>query len=235
LVTALRIRVSTLDAISLLPVLETRLDNVYTDNMASNANSVNIKESRRYHHGRLRAELVRIGLEHLAREPAASLSLREIAREAGVSATAVYRHFPDKRALERALCREGGEMLGAAQAEAMRQAGGGRAGFDAVGRAYVRFALANPALFRLMTTMRYEGDPFTADDDHQSSAMRLLRGGIAELAGEGAGDGEQRIRAIRSWAAVHGLALLMLDGQLPADDALIDAAIQSDAIISPER
>ena len=198
--------------------------------MVADANSVNIKMPRRsYHHGDLRSELVRIGLDQLARGTSEALSLREIAREAGVSATAVYRHFPDKKALEHALCGEGAEMLGAAQTNAMAAAGGGRQGFDAVGRAYVRFALSNPGLFRLMTTMRMEGDFFDGEKQNQSSAIRLLRSNIAELAGDEVDDGGQRVQAIQAWAKVHGLALLMLDGQIPSEEDLIDAVIRSDS------
>ena len=200
----------------------------------ANANSVNIKIAKRsYHHGDLRAELVRIGLEHLARGETDALSLREIAREAGVSATAVYRHFPDKKALEVALCGEGAELLGAVQAKAMAAAGGGRRGFEAVGQAYVRFALDHPALFRLMTTMRSGGDFFEGQGVQLSSAMRLLRSNIAQLAGDGVDGDAQKVWAIQAWAMVHGLAMLMLDGQIPADNDLIAATIRSDALNVP--
>jgi AcrR family transcriptional regulator len=203
-----------------------RLDNVYAANMSVYDNSVNI-ESRKgsYHHGDLRAELIRIGLEHLSRAPSEELSLREIAREAGVSATAVYRHFPDKKALESALCRAGAEQLGAEQEKAMEMAGGGQAGFNAVGRAYVRFALANPALFRLISKTRAPADFFEGKSDSQSTAMRLLRDSIAALtAGEADADA-QRVKAIQSWAMVHGLAFLMLDGLIPTDEGLLDRVI----------
>ncbi len=194
--------------------------------MTNNDNSVNIKSRKRaYHHGDLRAELVRIGLDHLARRPVEALSLREIAREAGVSATAVYRHFPDKQALISALCREGGERMGAAQAAAQAAAGGGRGGFDAVGRAYVRFALANPSLFRLMMTSPQTGNELDGAEGKISSGMQLLRDNVARFAVEGASDADRRVKAVQAWALVHGLAMLMLDGQVPVDDSLIEAAI----------
>jgi AcrR family transcriptional regulator len=203
-----------------------RLDNVYAVNMTSNDNSVNIKNAKPgYHHGDLRAELIRIGLAHLARVPAEPLSLREIARVAGVSATAVYRHFPDKRALEGALCRAGAEQLGAEQARAMELSGGGQDGFTAIGRAYVRFALANPALFRLISKTQAPNDFFEGKSDTQSSAMRLLRDSVSALTVGEVDEEQQRAKAIKSWAMVHGLAFLMLDGLIPADEALIDRVI----------
>ena len=106
--------------------------------------------SRAYHHGDLRAALLQVGLRLLASGDANDLSLREMARAVDVSATAVYRHFPDKKALMAALAVEGLSMLARAQHQASEAAGGGVEGFNATGRAYVRFALANPALFRLI-------------------------------------------------------------------------------------
>lgn len=87
-----------------------------------------------YHHGDLRAALVDAGMALLATRDADDLSLREVARQVGVSATAVYRHFPDKAALMAALAAAGLDMLGAAQHAAFDAAGGGAAGFLATGR-----------------------------------------------------------------------------------------------------
>jgi AcrR family transcriptional regulator len=189
-------------------------------------------KTRSYHHGDLRAELIRIGLAHLARGPVSALSLREIAREAGVSATAVYRHFPDKQALESALCEAGGAQFGAALAAASEAAPNrSDARLVAQGRAYVRFALANPSLFRLIMTTAARGDPFTREDAPKISGFSLLRRTITDVVGAGVGEAEQRLRAVRAWAIVHGLAMLMLDGQIPADDGLIDAAIGEDVAI----
>jgi AcrR family transcriptional regulator len=117
--------------------------------MTQDSNTVNI-DKKPYHHGDLRAALIEQGMALLAQRDADSLSLREVARAAGVSATSVYRHFPDKEALFTALAMEGLAQLGAAQKAAGQAAGGGKQAFAATGRAYVRFALANPALFRLI-------------------------------------------------------------------------------------
>ena len=83
--------------------------NVYTANMSENDNTVNMKNREgRYHHGDLRSALVEEGLAQLDTKAPEAVSLREIARNVGVSATAVYRHFPDKDALLAALCDVGG-------------------------------------------------------------------------------------------------------------------------------
>lgn len=216
--------------------------------MASKANSVNIEfagndaatKSRAYHHGDLRAALLEAGKHLLENSDAASLSLRAVARETGVSATAIYRHFADKAALLRALARDGLDQLAQNQRDAMAQAGGGAAGLDASGAAYVRFALARPQLFRMiMSNIGVANgtaiDQTAADPEKVSGAMRQLRDAIAALAPPGTSAADVRVIAARSWAQVHGLAMLILDGQLPADDVLIDAVVKRSRFLDEGR
>src|SRR5215217_151305 len=94
-----------------------------------------------YHHGNLRPALLRAADKILEKEGVAALSLREAARQAGVSHNAPYRHFADRQSLLAALAAEGFELLAAA----MR----GHSGKE-MGEAYVRFALEHPQRFRLM-------------------------------------------------------------------------------------
>ena len=195
--------------------------NVYDVTMTANDNSVNISK-KPYHHGDLRSALVAEGLRLLAERDAESMSLREVARGVGVSATSVYRHFPDKEALMTALALEGLAQLGAAQQAASDAAGGGEAGFAATGRAYVRFALANPALFRLI----FASPALAPANELELEAGALLQACAARAAAKEGGDAG--IRAVRAWALVHGLAMLMLDGQIPEDAGLIDQAIAAD-------
>ena len=179
---------------------------------------------KRYHHGDLRTALLAEGLRLVESAGAEAISLREVARAAGVSATSVYRHFPDKRALMAALAQEGVRRLGAAQREAAAAAGSGAAAFTATGRAYVHFALANPGLFRL--TFTYPG--IDVGDPTSDAAASLLHDHALDIAN---GDARlARIVALRAWALVHGLALLMLDGRVPPNDALIDATISASAL-----
>lgn len=201
--------------------------------MSVNDNSVNIKNDKgRYHHGDLRSALVSEGLRLLAESDAEHLSLREIARNVGVSPTAVYRHFPDKQALQTALAVEGGAQLAHRQLVAHEAAGGGRAGFDATGRVYVQFALDNPALFRLMMARTREGAEIYPE--MEAGGLGLLRRNIAALAPPGTSEDMQRVRAIRSWAIVHGLAMLMLDGQVMPDESLIDLVVHTEAILGED-
>ncbi len=125
-----------------------------------------------YHHGDLRASVLKAGLQLLKDRTADDLGLREVARYVGVSATALYRHFPDKEALLTALAHEGTERFAAVQAKAAKKVGGGKAGLYAMGLAYVRFAVENPALFRLLFRNAPPTDVLEGDISDQTTAMR---------------------------------------------------------------
>lgn len=199
---------------------------VYSINMASNGNSVNIKD-RDYHHGDLRAALMAAGMAALDQAPADSLSLRALAREAGVSATAVYRHFPDKDALLGALALAGLDRMGEAQAAAMAGAGqGALAAFCASGAAYVRFAMDHPNQFRLIWRMAPETDVLGAPLEQSHPAMQGLRRSVDAVLPSDASAEERRATALRCWGLVHGLAMLALDRQVTLDDAMIERVIE---------
>jgi AcrR family transcriptional regulator len=207
-------------------LLEKRLANVYTDNMTINDNSVNMKSpQRKYHHGDLRSALVAGGLELLTKRAADDLSLREVARHVGVSATAVYRHFPDKQALLYAMCSEGADELARVQLAATQSAGGGRAGFEASGRAYIYFALANPSLYRLMMSTRPPESFFAAAGVAVGGAMEQLKANVADMLPADATEMEHKVAALHSWALVHGVSMLILDGLVKVDGPVIDALL----------
>ena len=150
--------------------------------------------------------------------------MRELARRVGVSATAVYRHFPDKQALNRALAREGSKLLGIAQKEAADTTHDLSTKFALTGRAYVRFALAHPVLFRLMFT---QGEPVELGDEDPDPARELL----TELTCELSATREEAERlALQAWSIAHGIAMLMLDGRIPADDVLIDRLLDTGSL-----
>jgi AcrR family transcriptional regulator len=181
-----------------------------------------------YHHGDLRAALVEAGLSLLATRTADDLSLREVAREVGVSATAVYRHFPDKAALMAALAVAGLGMLGVAQRAAYDEAGGGVPGFTATGVAYVRFALRHTALFRLIfANPPPETPPGMCDDE--DDAMRFLMANAGSLAPPGM---DARVFALQSWSIAHGLAMLLIDGQVTMEGDVIEQVIAAHAKVA---
>ena len=177
-----------------------------------------------YHHGSLREALLGAALEALEGPSGTLLSLRELARVVGVSPAAVYRHFPNKEALLGAIGTEGLRLLGEAQEAAYDKAGGGTAGIAETGRAYVRFALAHPALFRLVFA---HGEAGRLASDEADPARALLERTTAELTGNG--PAAERL-ALQAWAIAHGIAMLMLDQRLPADDALIDRLLDTGSL-----
>jgi AcrR family transcriptional regulator len=191
-------------------------------------NTVNIKSStvagKSYHHGDLQDALVTAGMRLLEQRSSEDLALREVAREVGVSATAVYRHFPDKNALLRAIATRGFALMGAMQTAAIAESQGAAA-FAAVGGAYVRFALRHPAVFRLMFSSAPPKDLFSMPLEDLSSPMRKLREYVSALTPATLSDEARKIISIRAWALVHGLAVLALDRVIEMDDALIDQVI----------
>lgn len=195
--------------------------------MASNDNSVNIAAREAYHHGDLRSALIDAGMHALAGGSVDALSLRALAREAGVSATAVYRHFPDKDALLRALAAAGLDRMAEQQATASKAAAGAGpvAAFCASGAAYVRFAIREPELFRLIWKVAPEGDLLSVPVDESHPAMAGLRRAVDQVAPPSTSAGDRRAIALRCWGLVHGLAMLALDRQVVLDDAEIDRVI----------
>jgi AcrR family transcriptional regulator len=164
-----------------------------------------------YHHGDLQSGLVRAAME-LLEEGETDLSMRAVARRAGVSPAAPYRHYEDREALVSAVAAVGyGEL-----AEALTAAHPSPSTPEQLVRvaiAYVQFALARPALFRVMF-----GEPCNRDNNERvaaTGAVSLYLQGIVERSFPDA-DAEPLGTAI--WALVHGLASLHLDGKLDSTD-----------------
>ncbi|MFI8529890.1 TetR/AcrR family transcriptional regulator [Streptomyces aquilus] len=161
-----------------------------------------------YHHGDLRAALLSTAMEML--EGGEPFSLRAVARQAGVSPTAPYRHFKDRDALESALAVEGFRDL-------LADLDGGR-GLPAslpdlaeFAVAYVAFALRRPALFHVMF-----GKPCDDADDERVKAADALHQLLADALDRVFPDADASALATAGWGLAHGLACLYLDGKLPA-------------------
>jgi AcrR family transcriptional regulator len=199
--------------------------------MMDKDNSVNIEvRQRKYHHGDLRGALVAAGLDLLKDRAVDDLSLREVARTVGVSATAVYRHFPDKQALLFAMCEHGAAQLTDAQSAARKKAkagstGNSHKGFEAAGRAYVYFALENPALYRLMMSTKASVDHYDANGNSMGNAMQLLKDCVTETIPQSASPLDHKVMALHAWSLVHGISMLMLDGLVAPDGEVIDALV----------
>jgi AcrR family transcriptional regulator len=169
-----------------------------------------------YHHGDLREALVRAGRTILEKDGLAALSLRRVARSAGVSPAAPYHHFPDKQALLDAVAAQGFDALTAAMETRMAKETGRNARLDASGVGYVAFAVENPALFRIMFGARQqELSRNAALLEAGERAYAVLQAAVAATSPDGAAP---PLVCLRLWALVHGIAKLILEGGVrPAD------------------
>lgn len=185
-----------------------------------------------YHHGDLRNALARAAAELAATGGPDAVTIRGAAREVGVTPTAAYRHFANQSDLleaTRALTMDGmaaamGELLEAvpADGDATERA---IARLRSTGRGYIRFALEEPGIFRTCFTgqLRFPSEPMPEDP----APYALLGEMLDELVAVGWLAPEDRPGAEAGpWAAVHGLALLLVDG--PLKD--LDEAEREDAI-----
>lgn len=165
-----------------------------------------------YHHGDLPDELMRLAVLHIAAEGTEKLSLRALAREAGVSQTAPYRHFPTKRCLLAAVATQGFGILHQRMLEAIAGQDSFEERFIAMGVAYVEFALSHPTHYHLMfgavlgdfsdydMLLNASADCFATVTDVQHELVQ----------GRGLEVDEQRLAGV-VWAGVHGIASLQLN------------------------
>jgi AcrR family transcriptional regulator len=184
-----------------------------------------------YHHGNLRAALIDTAVEQARAGGAAAVVLRDAARRTGVSHNAAYRHFADRDELVAEVAERGMRALEDAMRARMADVPEeGDPGVRALlrlretGRAYVQFALAEPGLFT--TACAAKGTP------EREGPYGILAESLDGLVDTGVLPAERRPGAeLACWAAVHGFALLVLEGPLrdlpPADrerelDGLLD-------------
>lgn len=179
----------------------------------------------------LRTAILETSLELIDKNGIAGLSMREVARKLGVTHQAPYHHFDGRAAILRALVEDGFAKLGAALSEAVRPEGSALENYAGTGRAYVRFALANPSYFRLMfrpelipEEMRTEGIGGDAFAVLVSCVLALQREGHVAA-------GDPMPMVLLSWAAVHGIASLTLDSPgrampgLPKEGVVVDTLV----------
>ncbi|MBG6179249.1 TetR/AcrR family transcriptional regulator [Arthrobacter sp. CAN_A1] len=195
-----------------------------------------------YRHGDLRRALVEAGTE-LAREGGpAAVVLREVTRRAGVTPNAAYRHFADKGALLRAVSLAAQSRLAAAMEEEQsalpdRDDGAGGADDDAphsaaalaqaklraVGAGYLRFAQGEPGLFRTAFANHVDLRDAAVEESagpHGRTPFQLLSDALDDLVDSGVLEASRRPGAeLVAWSAVHGLAMLVIDGPLRGLDA----------------
>jgi AcrR family transcriptional regulator len=169
----------------------------------------------------LRARLVAAGVEMVAREGSAVLTLREIARRAGVSHGAPRRYFPTHLALLSAIARQGFQELGERVARLLAEGGTPRAQLHALGRAYLEYAVTNRGMFELM----FRHDLLESNRLGLRETSLPLFDVLVELLGRARGEGgpAARVAAGVLWAGLHGLAQLWAWGSLQLATGLDEA------------
>ena len=186
-----------------------------------------------YHHGNLRRALLDAALGLIEKQGAEALSLRAVARRAGVSTAAPYRHFPSREALLAAVAEEGFRLLG----EQMRRTTAAHADDPAralgeAGVAYVLFAAAHPSRYNVMLS------PELADrtahpslEAAENGTRRLLLDAVLSYQAAGwLGSRDPGELVISAWSSVHGLASLIACGQIQvasSDSARIEEIARS--------
>lgn len=162
--------------------------------------------ARPYHHGDLSRALIQAGRRILEGEGPAALSLRAVAREAGVSPAAPYHHFKDKCDLLDAVSREGWMELGAAVAKARSQAPEARAAMTNIGVAYVCFARENPALYRVMYDSACDRETMGDHPKEADSGWRHVREALVDAGADPNDERELELATIGAWCTAHGVA-----------------------------
>ena len=178
------------------------------------------KRAGHYHHGDLRRALVEEAVRTIQTHGVETLTLRTVGERLGVSRTALYRHFADKPALLAAVGREGFRMLRLTLTEAWEQNGRGREGFDAMGIAYVRFAAEHPSHYRVMFGGFIEScEKDAAFIEEATAAFQVLVDSLLEQQRAGLVRNDDPLLLARMiWSLVHGIAMLVIDGQLRGQD-----------------
>ena len=162
-------------------------------------------EARPYHHGDLSRALVEAARRILETDGPAALSLRAVAREAGVSPAAPYHHFKDKGELLEAVAHEGWVALDAALTDARAKAPDNKERMTSLGVAYVCFARDNPALYRVMYDCSRDKDALP-EQMKEEGAYCQVRNTIAEQGGGEVSEIDLELATIAAWCAAHGLA-----------------------------
>ena len=178
-----------------------------------------------YHHGHLRQALLDAAHDVLEERGIDALSLREVARRAGVSPSAPYHHFQDRAALLSAMAVEGHHQFAAALRRGAEGQESATAGFRAMGVAYVVFALEDPARFRLLFRPDCLADSAVMEAALES--YQVMRGAIDAAVGEGGVAGDPENLALTAWASVHGLASLFIDGPMAGDPRAAESMARS--------
>lgn len=167
-----------------------------------------------YHHGNLRSDLIKAALSLIMKKGASALTIREVARRAGVSHTAPYRHFKDKNELLAMVAKEGFDLMvlqmkkrvAAFPDDPLMR-------FKYCGFAYIEFAVSHPAHYRVMFGQS-NVEPHESEELQKSAtaSFQTLLDCIADCQSHGSiRPGDPMAMALSAWSIVHGFAMLFID------------------------
>jgi AcrR family transcriptional regulator len=177
-----------------------------------------------YHHGDLRSALILEGRRALEQHGVQELSLRQVARAAGVSEAAPSKHFENKEGLLAAIAAEGFRELAAVRLKLVTSATDAPSRLYSMMRTYVQFALANRGLFALMVGPRILQRSAHAElNCAAEESFELFAGSVRDLA-SASGWAEEDLEYVvhAAWAAEHGLAQLIIANRVPRLDKSLD-------------
>ncbi|MBM3546315.1 MAG: TetR/AcrR family transcriptional regulator [Alphaproteobacteria bacterium] len=185
----------------------------------SRTSKVRASPVRGYHHGDLRQALVTAGLALIEAEGAEALSVREVARRAGVSSAAPFRHFPSRIALMTAIAEEAMRRFHREFVEALEKAptDDPLARFRAIGIAYLRWAFRNPTHFQVLsdrTLFDFEGATELRRQD-QEIRLAMEEAVKAAIAKDRLRSDDVRLLHLTGRGLVYGLARMQVDGHMP--------------------
>lgn len=185
------------------------------------------KSAKTYHHGDLREALIKKAIEMIAENGVESVTMRSLGQQLGVSRAAPYRHFEGKVALLTAVATQGYTQLQTAMKNACTHSDELLTCYYKTGEAYIRFATENPTLYHLMfgeKSVSRETAPHLAEAaDNAFATLQTIieqcqQASLLKV-------GNPCLLAYATWAMVHGVASLIIDGQLH-DDVTPDDVIQ---------
>ena len=197
-------------------------------------------DPRPYHHGDLRRALILAAETVLERDGPQALSLRAVAREAGVSPAAPYHHFKDKSELLDAIAEAGFQAIAEAVRAALEQDPEHRA--TTIGLAYVKFARTNPALYRVMYDCSRNRNAMPDKSHRNGGGYHLLQGAMVRAGVDPSDEIDLSLWCIAAWCAAHGIAEMVNFAQfaptieaLGGEDRFIESLIDRIAPFSGRR
>ena len=194
-----------------------------------------MRRPKRYHHGDLPRALLDAALHIVETQGTEALTLRAVARLAGVSQAAPYRHFASKEALLAAVAEDGFRSLMAAMRQSLDDCGEGPLGrLRAVGLGYVTFATSHPSHFRVMFGReRVERSAFPSLRQAADDTLGIVVDAISDCQRAGLVRSEEPAAelALFAWSCVHGLSALLADGVLDKPVADIAEMVTRDLFL----